>query len=110
MITAFKKVHPKYQRWCGRPLSKSSKAVWVRLQNILDMYKNMALRHTTAIYYEVKGCISMYPNEGHAQKSKVTKRNTALKLPQVTTDDGKGANPPGVETPPEEELSPAQLG
>jgi len=52
----------------------------------------------------------MSPNEGHATKSKGTKHNSTLAETIATAEKSKTKNPPGVTMPPEEEMSPAQLG
>ena len=48
----------------------------------------------------------MYPSEGHAAKS--TKNKSTLA--ETISAAEKTKNPPGVLMPPEEEMSPAQLG
>ena len=50
----------------------------------------------------------MYPNESHTSKS--TKHKTALPEAQPAVEKNKATDPPGVNMPPETEMSPPQLG
>ena len=50
----------------------------------------------------------MYPNEGNTHKS--AKHKTVLPEIQSAAEKDKAKDPPGVDMPPETEMSPPQLG
>jgi len=52
----------------------------------------------------------MYPKEGSTHKGKNTKHNTTSPNKKAATEKKIVKNPPGVELPPETEMSPAQYG
>ena len=64
-------------------------------------------QHTLQLNY-MEGCVPMYPNESHSNKS--TKHNAALPKPKPAADTNETNDPPGVHMPPETEMSPPQFG
>ncbi|MCL2404028.1 MAG: hypothetical protein FWC92_00635 [Defluviitaleaceae bacterium] len=52
----------------------------------------------------------MYPNKSLTHTSKSTKQSSTLTETVSNAEKSKTQNPPGVNMPPEEEMSPAQLG
>jgi len=60
----------------------------------------------------MKGCIFMYSNGNHASKGKHTKHDVTSPEIEAHSASGKNRtkNPPGVNMPSEDEMSPAQLG
>jgi len=52
----------------------------------------------------------MNPNEDHNHNGKSTKHHSTLVETLLSAEKNKIKNPPGVSIPPEEEMSPPQLG
>ena len=52
----------------------------------------------------------MYPNDNHTSKNKNPNHDSKLAETISAAEKSKTKNPPGVTMPPENEMSPAQLG